>query len=133
MSEFKPRAFVKTTCPFSFKFRLFVTEAGLSDQFEFVPMDPFSDDFSAVKADIEAKYGKPVIFPVVEVEPGKFMSDSDALITHYASKFGVDDKALPTLNFYRNGLFPTIMELEDLSSGPLQWLIRLGRVPRAFR
>lgn len=133
MPAFKPRAYVKTTCPYSFKFRLFVTEAGLADRFEFVPMDPCAPGFAAARDSIGARSGLPVRFPVVETEPGKFMGDSDALIAHYASVFGVDAEALPTLGFYRTGLFPTFLELVELCSGPLAWLIRLGRVPRAFR
>ena len=43
MSDFRPKAYVKTVCPFSFKFRLFVTEAGLADQVEFIPMNPDAD------------------------------------------------------------------------------------------
>lgn len=133
MPDFKPRAFVKTTCPYSFKFRLFLTEAGKADQFEFVPMDPDAPDFAALKQAISDQTGKPVHFPTVEIEPGKFMHDSDALIAHYASHFGIDAGRLPTLQFYRTGLYPTFLELFDLAAAPLAWVIRLGKRPRALR
>ena len=133
MAEFKPKAYVKTTCPYSFKFRLFVTEAGLAERFEFVAMDPFSGGFKVAKEDLAARSGAVIRFPVVEVEPDVFMTDSDALIAHFAGRYGIDEAELSALAFYRCGLFPTILELIELCSGPLPWLIRLGKVPRAFR
>lgn len=133
MSDFKPTAWVKTTCPFSFKFRLFATEAGLHDRFEFVAMNPMEEGFAAAKADLEARSGGPVVFPTVEVAPGEFQNDSDALIERYAGENGIDPGSLPTLQFYLGGLFPTILDLFDYSAGPLPWLIHLGRRPLAFR
>ena len=133
MTGFKPRAFVKTTCPYSFKFRLFVTEAGLSDAFEFIAMDPDAEDFDGIKSEIERLSGTSIHFPTVEVEPGEFMHDSDVLIDHFARKHSINHKALQTLEFYRGGLFPTFLELFSLCASPLAWVIRLGRRPRAFK
>lgn len=39
MSDFTPKAYVKTNCPFSFKFRLFALEAGLAKTMEFIELD----------------------------------------------------------------------------------------------
>lgn len=133
METFKPTAYVKTTCPYSFKFRLFITEAGLADRFDFVPMDPDSPEFGKIKADVEKRSGQPLHFPTVEVDEGRFMNDSDALIQHFARLHSIDETALVTLEFYRNGLFPTFLELFRLCATPMAWLIRLGRRPRAFR
>ncbi len=133
MSDFTPRAFVKTNCPYSFKFRLFVSEAGLDGKFQFHALDPDADDFAATKEELRKLSGGPVRFPTVEIEPGKFMNGSDEMIAHYAKAYGIDDGALATLSFYRRGLFPTFLELFDLCAKPLAWLIRLGRRPRAFR
>ncbi len=133
MTTFQPKAYVKTTCPYSFKFRLFVTEAGLADQIEFVPMDPEASDFQSIKADVEARSGASLHFPTVEVEPNEFIDDSDRLIAHFSDLHGIDDSSLATLTFYREGLFPTFLELFALCASPLAWLIRLGRTPRAFK
>ena len=133
MTDFKPRAYVKTNCPFSFKFRLFVTEAGLADQFDFVALDPDAPTHAADKADLKSKVGRAHTFPVVEVAQGEFMEDSDALITQFAQAHGLDETAMPTLVFYRTGLFPTFLEMFHILATPLGWIARLGRKPKAFR
>lgn len=133
MTTFRPRAYVKTTCPYSFKFRLFITEAGLADQIDFVPMDPDASDFKGIKADVEARSGAPLHFPTVEVDRNVFINDSDRLIAHFSKLHGINDSSLATLNFYRHGLFPTFLELFALCASPLAWLIRLGKRPRAFK
>lgn len=133
MSEFIPTAWVRTNCPYSFKFRLFVTEAGLSDQFSFIPMDPDSPDFATIKGELDRKAGRSITFPLVEVAPNQFMTDSDALITHFADRYGLDDSAMPTLSFYRSGLYVCYLEMFAILAKPLGWIARLGRHPKAFR
>lgn len=133
MTEFKPTAWVRTNCPYSFKFRIFVAEAGLSDKFHFVPMDPDSPDFATIKSEVDRRSGRKTAFPTVEIAPDEFKDDSDALIAHYSSKFGVNPTGLPTLDFYRKGLFICYLEMFSILARPLGWIARYGRRPKAFR
>lgn len=133
MSEFTPTAYVKTNCPYSFKFRLFMTEAGLATHVRFVALDPDTSSHAQDKAALASKIGRGHTFPVVEVEPDNYLTDSDNLITHFAKLHDVDPVALPTLQFYQTGLFPTFLEMFHILATPLGWIVRLGRKPTAFR
>ena len=133
MEDFRPTAWVRTNCPYSFKFRLFVTEAGLAEQFNFIEMDPDSSDFIRMRSELDQRSGRRTSFPTVEVTSGEFMSDSDALIDHFAETLGIDQSALPALSFYRRGLYVCYLEMFSILSRPLGWVARLGRRPKAFR
>ena len=133
MTDFLPTAYIKTNCPFSFKFRLFVTEAGLTDQFQFAVLDPDAASHATDKADLRDRVGHAHSFPIVETAPGEFMSDSDELIEHFGKVFALDPDKLPTLAFYKTGLFPTFLEMFYILAKPLGWIARLGRKPKAFR
>ena len=133
MSEFIPTAYVKTNCPFSFKFRLFITEAGLVEHVRFVALDPDAPNYKKDKAELVLKIGSRHSFPVVEVEPTIYLADSDDLITHFAIRHDIDPTTLLTLQFYRTGLFPTFLEMFHILATPLGWIARLGRKPTAFR
>ena len=133
MSKQSSVAYVKTNCPFSFKFRLFVTEAGLGADVRFVEIDPDAQSYAKDKGDLAAKVGGTHSFPIAEIRPGEFLSDSDKLIEYFANKHGIDADSLATLEFYRNGLFPTFLEMFHVLATPLGWIARLGRRPKAFR
>ena len=133
MPEFIPTAYVKTNCPFSFKFRLFITEARLAETVRFIALNPYAPDFAQAKSDLLSKVGHSHSFPIVEVEPETYLSDSDALIDYFAARHGVDPMTLPTLHFYRNGLYTTFLEMFHILATPLGWVARLGRKPAAFR
>jgi glutathione S-transferase len=108
---FKAKAYLKEGCPFSFKFWLFMVEAGLSEQIEVIRCDPDDAAFEAVKAKLSAALHKPASFPTVEIEPDRFLADSDALIKHFATKQGIDASRLPALAFYVETIFPQLREL----------------------
>ncbi len=112
----KATAYLKDGCPFSFKYWLFMVEAGLSDQIEVIRCDPSDPKFDAVKAKLTARLGKPASFPTVEIEPGCYRSDSDALIRHYATKNGVQTSSLPALAYYTETIFPQILVLHQQTS-----------------
>ncbi|MDG1739440.1 MAG: hypothetical protein P8L68_09140 [Paracoccaceae bacterium] len=133
MADFTPKAYVKTNCPFSFKFRLFALEAGLANRMEFVELDVDAVSHTSDKSDLRALVGRAHTFPIVEVAQGEFMDDSDLLIDHFAKLHDIDDNQLATLNFYRDGLFPTFLEMFHILAMPLGWMARLGRKPKAFR
>ena len=47
----------------------------------------------------------------VEVEPGQYQTDSDRLIDRYAVEAGLTLDALPVLSFYKQTIFPQLIEL----------------------
>jgi hypothetical protein len=110
---FKAKAYLKEGCPFSFKFWLFMLEADLSERIEVIRCDPDEAGFEAAKAKLSAALHKPASFPTVEIEPGRYLADSDALIQHYATKKGIDASRLPALAFYKETIFPQLQELHE--------------------
>jgi hypothetical protein len=109
--EFRAKAYVKEKCPFSFKFLTFMSEAGLLDRIEIVRLNPEDPGFEAQKESLGKHLGKAATFPVVEVEPGEYMTDSDRLIDRYAGQAGLKPDAMPVLSFYKQTIFPQLIEL----------------------
>ena len=110
---FKPKAYLKEGCPYSFKYLLFMTEAGLLDQLDVIRCNPQSAEFDAVKQKLANATGREATFPTVEIAPQRFLSDSDRLIEHYARASNVDPRSLPALSFYRETLFPELAALHE--------------------
>jgi hypothetical protein len=108
---FKAKAYVREGCPFSFKFLVFMSEAGLLDRIEIVRMKPSDPSFEADKQKLSKQLGKAMTFPTVEVEPGRYESDSDRLIDRYAAQAGLTPGTLPVLSFYKETIFPQLIEL----------------------
>ena len=111
MPPFKAKAYVQEGCPFSFKYWLFMLEAGLEHQIEVVRCDPEGPGFETVKAKLAQGLGKAASFPTVEIEPGRYLSDSDALINWYAERNEIDAGGLPALQFYKETIFPQLLQL----------------------
>jgi hypothetical protein len=110
----KAKAYLLDGCPFSFKFWLFMVESGLADQLEVIRCAPQSPGFKEIKAMLSAGLGKPATFPTVEVEPGQYRSESEALIREYATRHRIDMSACPALAFYTETLFPQLLELHRM-------------------
>jgi len=108
---FMPKAYLKEGCPFSFKYLLFMAEARLLDRIEVIRCSPESAEFEGIKAKLAAATNEPATFPTVEVEPGRYQSDSDQLIEYYARTNKVVLSDLPALSFYKEGIFPQLQEL----------------------
>jgi|SRR5690554_563986 len=108
---FKAKTYVKEGCPFSFKFLVFMAEAGLLDRIEIVRLAPEDPAFDETKARLSEGLGKPATFPTVEIEPGRFMADSDRLIERFAELEGIRAAELPVLSFYKETIFPQLLEL----------------------
>ena len=104
MSDFVCTTWLKRGCPFSFKFLVFMTEAGLLDKINIVEMVEGDDSYDKVKAELSEKLGETASFPTVEVEPDTYLSDSDELIRYFADKYHIDTEGLQTLPFYIRGL-----------------------------
>jgi hypothetical protein len=108
---FKAKAYLKEGCPYSFKYLLFMTEAGLLDHIDVIRCDPESTAFDVVKQKLSKATGHDATFPTVEVAPQRYLSDSDKLIEYYANRSNIDPDKLPTLSFYKETLFPQLAAL----------------------
>ena len=109
----KPKAYIKEGCPYSFKFLLFMAEAKLIHGVDIIRCDPGDNEFEGIKDMLSRATGKPATFPTVEVEPERYMSDSDRLIAYFAAHHRVEPDALPALEFYRRSIFPQLQELHQ--------------------
>ena len=114
--RFKAKAYVKEGCPFSFKYLVFTTEAGLLDRIEIVRVAADGPSAEAVKERLKEHLGKPPTFPTVEVEPGQYMTDSDRIIDHFAEREGLHPDEMPVLSFYKQTIFPKLLELHKLKT-----------------
>jgi hypothetical protein len=111
---FKAKAYVKERCPFSFKFLVFMSEAGLLDSIELVRLKPGSPGYDAEKAKLDEGLGKPATFPTVEIEPGRYLTDSDRLIELFAERAGLKPAEMPVLAFYKETILPQLIELHQI-------------------
>ena len=114
MTVFQPRAYLKEGCPFSCKFLLFMAEAGLLDEIDVIRCKADDPQFEALKARIAQGLGKKPTFPVVELEAGRFLADSDALIKHFSKQCGLEPVALPALEFYEQTILPQVVRLHKM-------------------
>lgn len=110
-TSFKPTVYVKTGCPFSFRFLVFIMEAGLYERFTIIEVNPEWESDKAIREHLEQATGKKPAFPTVEVAKGDYRSDSEALIDYYAQQEGVDTAALAVLDLYNRGLFDTYLRM----------------------
>jgi hypothetical protein len=113
-TSFKPKAYVKDGCPFSFKYLVFMAEAGLLDEIEIVRLRESDPDFATAKEQLAQRLGKAPTFPTVEIEPGRYLTDSYRLIEHFAARAGRSAGGLPVLSFYKETIFPQLGELFQL-------------------
>ncbi len=100
-------------CPFSLKFWLFVVEARLEDRVQVIRCDPGEPEFESIKAKLAAGLGKKASFPTVEIEPGRYQADSDALIEWFAKRYNIEVGRLRALAFYKETIFPQVVELHQ--------------------
>ena len=70
-----------------------MTESSLLDELDIRRVDPQSTDFQTFKDKLAAATHAKVTFPMVEIEPGVFRSDSDELIAYYARRAHVDPRS----------------------------------------
>lgn len=114
---FRAKAYVKEGCPFSFKFLAFMAEARLLDEIEIVRVREGDADYEATKRMLGERLGKAASFPTVEIEPGRYLTDSDRLIEHYANSEGLRPDEMPVLALYKQGILPKLFELHKLKTG----------------
>jgi hypothetical protein len=65
---------------------------------------------------LDERLGKAATFPTVEVEPGRYMTDSDRLIEHYAKREELRPDEMPVLSLYKQGILPKLFELHKIKT-----------------
>jgi len=107
---FKPVVYFKENCPFCLKVRLYLLEAGMLDAVEihdFVPGSKLEED---IRGELSPHLAK-VSFPAAQLEPGRYIAESDDIITFLAVKSGREPASLPVFGNYVEGPFKMMMNL----------------------
>jgi hypothetical protein len=122
MNALRPKAYLLKGCPFSMRLRIFLTEAGLTNEIDIVPVENGDDNHRKLFAEVEAAGLKPA-FPIVTRAPGSFEIDSQTVIERMVREHKIDTGSLALLRFYNEGMLPRFgkmfMELKRLK-GP-EW------------
>jgi glutaredoxin len=98
------KVYLKKTCPFCLKLRIFATEAGLADRFDFTVFDDGDATHESLRSRMKAA-GQEPSFPAAELAPGRLTTGTDDLIARFAHDAGVDPASLPLLRYYSEGVF----------------------------
>lgn len=109
-SAFVPTLYLNRHCPFCFKLRVFLLEAGMLDRAtieEFVPGTP---EETAMREKLSPYFEK-LSFPAARIAEDKYMLESDAIIDWFAAQTGADKTRLPTYNAYVEGPFKKLIAL----------------------
>lgn len=116
----RTKIYLKNTCPYCLKLRIFLTEAGIADRFDFVVFADGDATHQAQRARMQAA-GQQPSFPAAEIDGDRLTTGTDDLIAHFAQQAGVDVAKLPLLAYYSQGVFPRHVqmhkELRELRGG----------------
>ena len=103
-----PVLFVKHTCPFCLKVRLYLLEAGLLGGVTLrVSRTPEEED--AMKAELSPHLAK-VSYPTLRLGD-TYMTESDDIIAHFVDEGGPAPAQLPTFEAYVDGPFKQLLAL----------------------
>lgn len=109
-TQFKPIMYLKQNCPFCMKVRLFLLEAGMNEDVEirdFATGTPREDE---IRAELTPHLDK-VSFPSAQIEPGRYIAESDDIIAFLAAKSGRKPSSMPVYTNYVEGPFSMAMAL----------------------
>jgi glutathione S-transferase len=109
-ASFRPVVYLKEKCPFCFKVRLFLLEAGLLDGVDVQEFTPETNTEQAIRAEL-AQHLEKVSFPAAQVVAGRYLTDSDAIIAYFAQGAKVDPARMPVLRAYVEGPFQRLRDL----------------------
>lgn len=109
-SEARTRIYLKKTCPFCLKLRIFLTEAGIADKFEFTVFEDGDETHQALRARMQAA-GQEPSFPAAAIGSDALATGTDDLIARFAKDAGVDAAKLPLLAYYSEGVFRRHVEM----------------------
>ena len=110
-TAFKPTVYIKTGCPFSFKFLIFITEAKILDQFQIIEVNPAAEGNLQIREKLEVAMGRKPSFPTVETAHDQYMSDSNELINYYAKQFQIAVEDLRVLDIYERSIFSNYLRM----------------------
>lgn len=106
----RTKVYLKRTCPYCLKLRIFLTEAGIADKFEITVFNDGDETHKALRQRMESAGQEPG-FPAAEIEPGKLATGTDDLIARFARDAKVDAATLPLLKYYSEGVFVRHVEM----------------------
>lgn len=111
MSELtKPAIYVRRSCPFCLKVKLFLLEARLMDAVAIHEFEPGSQQEDDIRAEL-ARQLDTVSFPAVKLGPDRYLTESDAIIALLAARAGRDPADMPVLTSYVEGALKPMMAL----------------------
>ena len=109
-ASFTPILFLKDKCPFCLKVRLFLLEAGLLGRFDIREFVPGDENEQAIRSELAPHFEK-VTFPTVQLAPGEYVNESDAIVARYAAETGLDPRELAAYRWYTDGVMQTLFTL----------------------
>jgi glutathione S-transferase len=107
---FKPIVYLKENCPFCLKVRLFLLESGLASEVESRDFAPATEREQEIRTELLPHVDK-VSFPAAQLEPGRYVTESDDIVAFFAAKAGRDLASLPVYRNYVDGVFAMSMKL----------------------
>ena len=119
--SFRPVLYLKQGCPFCLKVRLYALEAGMLDTIELREFVPGSSDEATIREELAGQFQK-VSFPSAQLSSGRYINDSDTIITELARTSGRIPDTLPTYRSYAADVLPMLLALfrENASRRPGQ-------------
>lgn len=109
-TSFKPIVYLKQNCPFCMKVRLFLLEAGMGETVETRDFAEGTAEEDAIRAELLPHFEKPS-FPTAQLEPGRYVAESDDIIAFLAEKSAHDPANMPVYRNYVDGPFALAMKL----------------------
>lgn len=109
-AAFKPIVYLKQNCPFCMKVRLFLLEAGMTEDVEIRDFAAGTPQEDALRAELAPHLDK-VSFPAAQIEPGRYIAESDEIVTFLAATSGRETASMPVYRNYVDGVFSMAMAL----------------------
>jgi aromatic ring-opening dioxygenase catalytic subunit (LigB family) len=116
-SKFVTIFYCKENCPLCLQVRLFLLEAGLLDKVEIREFARGSAQEQAIRAELAAHLDR-VSFPAAQIAPGRYITESDAIIAYLAAQTGRDPAHMPVLRAYREAALKPVLRLRQESPTP---------------
>jgi len=104
------KIYLKKTCPYCLRLRIFLTEAGIADRFDFIVFEDGDETHKALRERMQAA-GQEPSFPAADTGSGALATGTDELIARFAKDAGVDPAKLPLLAYYTGGVFRRHVEM----------------------
>ncbi|WP_456301783.1 glutathione S-transferase N-terminal domain-containing protein [Rhizobium leguminosarum] len=90
--------------------RLFLLESGLASDVETRDFVPDSEQEAKIRAELQPHLDK-VSFPSAQLEPGRYVTESDDIVAFFAAKAGRDPAGMTVYRNYVDGVFAMSMKL----------------------